>query len=172
MDTDIREALRRPVDPEIGVNIADLGIVYRIEVARGQAELGTMSDWARRQLDEGERRCGWQLGGYAWLGVGGAIAAGSGVATPGLLYHAMLHAVFLGFVISTVFGRAVAVHGQHGPFDGLGRTSWRLHLKCPRPHPSHPWGWPATRTVRWSAARSSSAPAERSRCSRLTKARH
>jgi metal-sulfur cluster biosynthetic enzyme len=25
MDTDIREALRRPVDPEIGVNIADLG---------------------------------------------------------------------------------------------------------------------------------------------------
>ena len=46
------------------------------------------------------------LGGYAWLGVGGAIAAFTGVAMPGLLYDAMLHAVFLGFVISMVFAHA------------------------------------------------------------------
>lgn len=49
------------------------------------------------------------LGGYAWLGVGGTIAAGTGVSTPGLLYDAMLHAVFLGFVISMVFAHAPVI---------------------------------------------------------------
>jgi metal-sulfur cluster biosynthetic enzyme len=38
-DTDIREALRRVVDPELGVNIVDLGLVYRIEVAGGRARI-------------------------------------------------------------------------------------------------------------------------------------
>src|ERR1700719_2081252 len=31
-ETHIREALRHVVDPELGVNIVDLGLVYRIEV--------------------------------------------------------------------------------------------------------------------------------------------
>jgi hypothetical protein len=49
------------------------------------------------------------LGGYAWLGVGGAIAAVTGVATAGLLYDAMLHAVFIGFVMSMVFAHAPVI---------------------------------------------------------------
>jgi metal-sulfur cluster biosynthetic enzyme len=38
-DTDIREALLHVVDPELGVNIVDLGLVYRIDVEGGRARI-------------------------------------------------------------------------------------------------------------------------------------
>jgi hypothetical protein len=49
------------------------------------------------------------LSGYAWLGIGGAIAMVTGAARPGVLYDAMLHAVFLGFVMSMVFAHAPVI---------------------------------------------------------------
>jgi hypothetical protein len=49
------------------------------------------------------------LGGYAWLGIGGVTALASGVSTPGLVYDAVLHAVFVGFVISMVFAHAPVI---------------------------------------------------------------
>lgn len=49
------------------------------------------------------------IGGYAWLGVAGIVAAVTGVSTPGLAYDALLHAVFLGFAISMVFAHAPVI---------------------------------------------------------------
>jgi hypothetical protein len=49
------------------------------------------------------------LTGYAWLGFGGLAALVSGVAAPGLVYDATLHAVFLGFVMLMVFAHAPVI---------------------------------------------------------------
>lgn len=46
------------------------------------------------------------LPGYAWLGLGGIFVAASVLAPFPLVYDAMLHAVFLGFVISMIFAHA------------------------------------------------------------------
>jgi hypothetical protein len=44
--------------------------------------------------------------GFIWLAVGGAIQLYFGVLLAGLSYDAALHAVFVGFVISMIFGHA------------------------------------------------------------------
>jgi hypothetical protein len=60
------------------------------------------------------------LAGYVWLGFGGVLAAMGGATTPGFIYDAVLHAVFLGFVMSMVFAHAPvifpAVLGRPLPF--------------------------------------------------------
>lgn len=49
------------------------------------------------------------LSGYVWLGVAGAIAAATGGAPSGPIYDAILHALFLGFVFSMIFGHAPVI---------------------------------------------------------------
>lgn len=46
------------------------------------------------------------LSGYVWLIVGGALMVILGAHSAGYLYDAMLHAVFVGFVMSMIFGHA------------------------------------------------------------------
>ena len=46
------------------------------------------------------------LSGYVWLGIGGLLAIIYGAQTAGPRYDAMLHAVFLGFIFSMIFGHA------------------------------------------------------------------
>jgi hypothetical protein len=46
------------------------------------------------------------LSGYAWLFVGGALGLWSGFVPAGPRYDAVLHAVFVGFVFSMIFGHA------------------------------------------------------------------
>jgi hypothetical protein len=66
--------------------------------------------------------------GYAWLAVGAAVAVVTGAAEPGLPHDAILHAIFLGFVVSMIFGHAPivfpAVLGMRLPY----RPRFYAHL--------------------------------------------
>ena len=68
------------------------------------------------------------LSGYIWLLVAGVMALITGIATTGPLYDALLHSVFLGFVMSMIFAHAPiifpAVVGAHVPY----RPSFYLHV--------------------------------------------
>jgi len=60
------------------------------------------------------------LSGYVWLGVSGILAMMLGGVTAGPYYDAILHAVFVGFVMSMIFGHAPiifpAITGKAMPF--------------------------------------------------------
>ncbi len=49
------------------------------------------------------------IAGYIWLAVGGLLMLRFGGMTAGLQYDAMLHAVFVGFVFSMIFGHALII---------------------------------------------------------------
>lgn len=59
--------------------------------------------------------------GYAWLGTAGLIALTAGGQMAGMLYDALLHTIFVGFVISMIFGHAPiiipAITGALVPFS-------------------------------------------------------
>ncbi len=68
------------------------------------------------------------LSGYAWLGIAGLLALGWGGVAAGMPYDAILHAVYLGFVMAMIFGHAPiifpAVLGRAMPF----RRAFYAHL--------------------------------------------
>jgi hypothetical protein len=68
------------------------------------------------------------LPGYGWLLVGGAIWIGHGLEVAGPLRDAQLHAIFVGFVFSMIFGHAPVIFpgvlGVRIPF----RRAFYLHL--------------------------------------------
>ncbi len=68
------------------------------------------------------------IGGYFWLVAAGGMLFGSGPLLPGYRYDALLHALFLGFVFSMIFGHAPiifpAVLRMAVPF----RNVFYLHL--------------------------------------------
>lgn len=91
--------------PEPGVRLAGLALL-------GLAAWLARYDVARRSLDRpGQPRfvALALLAGYAWLAIGGALAAATGAAWPSPARDAVLHAVFVGFVLSMVFGHAPVV---------------------------------------------------------------
>ena len=68
------------------------------------------------------------LAGYAWLAVGGAAWLGFGAAAPALARDAMLHALFLGFVISMVYGHAPVILPAVLRIPLPYRSSFYIHL--------------------------------------------
>jgi hypothetical protein len=88
--------------PDTGVRLLGAGLLalaawlFRHDVARRTVRQRGLTRFIAVSL----------LSGYVWLSLGGIIAIASGVSTTGLHYDALLHAVFLGFVMSMVFGHA------------------------------------------------------------------
>ncbi|MFJ8597974.1 hypothetical protein ACIREM_04445 [Streptomyces shenzhenensis] len=73
------------------------------------------------------------LAGYAWLGLAGALWLLTGPVTEGTRYDAVVHAVFLGFVLSMIMAHAPvilpAVLRRPLPYrPALAVAAWLLHL--------------------------------------------
>lgn len=93
------------VMPSAGVRVAGVGLLglaawlLRFDVARRTVRTGGVTRFMAVAL----------LTGYAWLVVGGGLWLAVGYRTQGLAYDAMLHGIFLGFVISMVFAHAPVI---------------------------------------------------------------
>lgn len=104
--------------PEAGIRILGAGLLglsvwlIRHDVARRTVHQHGLTRYIALTL----------LAGYGWLGFGGLLALVTVVPMPSLIYDAALHALFLGFVISMVFGHAPiifpAVMGRPLPWHG------------------------------------------------------
>ena len=91
--------------PDAGVRIAGAGLL-------GIAAWAARYDLARRTIHaRGVTRfiAACLLPGYAWLAAAGVVWMAAGPVTSGPVYDSALHAIFLGFVISMVFGHAPVI---------------------------------------------------------------
>jgi hypothetical protein len=110
--------------PEPGVRVIGAGLVAltawlaRYDVARRTVRQRGLTRFMAVSL----------LGGYVWLGVGGVLAAITGVAMPGVVYDALLHAVFAGFVISMVFAHAPIIFPAVVGLPVAYRPAFYLHV--------------------------------------------
>ena len=91
--------------PPVGVRVAGAGLVLlalwlaRYDVARASIRRAEPARYIAVSL----------LAGYVWLAVAGALWLASGPQVGGPVYDAMLHALFLGFVLSMVFGHEIVI---------------------------------------------------------------
>ncbi|MCF7804739.1 MAG: hypothetical protein K9N46_04980 [Candidatus Marinimicrobia bacterium] len=66
--------------------------------------------------------------GYLWLALAGALTIYAGAATAGYLYDAILHATFVGFVFSMIFGHAPVIFPVVLKLQVAYRASFYVHL--------------------------------------------
>ncbi len=91
--------------PDAGLRLGGLGLIAlaawlaRFDIARRTVRLPGVTRFIALCL----------LAGYVWLAVGGAAWLAWGASAPALGRDAMLHALFLGFVISMVYGHAPVI---------------------------------------------------------------
>jgi len=112
------------VDLGIGVRLAGLGMIAlalwlgRYDIARRTVRQEGLPRFVACAL----------LAGYIWLGASGLMGALFGSVVAGFHYDALLHALFLGFVFSMIFGHApiifpailgLAVHFKMGFYSHL-----------------------------------------------------
>ncbi|MGH2467892.1 MAG: hypothetical protein ACRDGL_09215 [Candidatus Limnocylindrales bacterium] len=90
---------------DLGIRLAGAGLVglaawlARNDIARRTVRMGGVTRFIALCL----------LIGYAWLAVAGLTWLAAGAVSSGRAFDAMLHALFLGFVISMVFGHAPVI---------------------------------------------------------------
>jgi hypothetical protein len=91
--------------PEAGVRVAGIGLV----AVSGWLAVSDVARRTVRQRGLTRFMAVSLLLGYAWLAAAGAAAIVTGAMEPGLAHDALLHAIFLGFVVSMIFGHAPVV---------------------------------------------------------------
>lgn len=90
------------LDPDGAVRLTGVGLLglaawlARFDIARRTVRLGGATRFIAVAL----------LLGYGWLAVAGLLWVATGAVVAGLAYDALLHALFLGFVVSMVFAHA------------------------------------------------------------------